>query len=145
MQVRDAMSHIFLAVGPTHTLREAASRMAERNIGAAVVLDPEMPGPGIITERDVLLSVGAGQDPDTERVSAHMSGDVVHATPSWSLEEAAVAMVRGRFRHLVVCDAGETVGIVSVRDIVRCWTGDGSICELPASARERLDEVAAGR
>ena len=54
MQVRDGMSKVVLTVGPGHTLREAARLMAERRVGAAVVLDPDAPGPGIITERDVL-------------------------------------------------------------------------------------------
>jgi signal-transduction protein with cAMP-binding, CBS, and nucleotidyltransferase domain len=40
-------------------------------------------------------------------------------------------MVRGGFRHLIVIDDGETAGILSVRDIVRCWTDDGASCELP--------------
>jgi signal-transduction protein with cAMP-binding, CBS, and nucleotidyltransferase domain len=138
MQVRDAMSHVLLNVGPRHTLREAARLMAERSVGAAIVLDPEMPGPGILTERDLMRSIGAGEDPDAEYVETHMSPDVVHAEPSWSLEEAAVAMVRGGFRHLVVTEDGETTGIVSVRDIVRCWTDDGSLCDIPAAASDTV-------
>ena len=43
------------------------------------------------------------------------------ATPSWTLEEAARAMSHGGFRHLIVLDEGAPVGIVSVRDIIRCW------------------------
>lgn len=131
MRVRDAMSNVVLTVGPGHTLRQAAKLMAERRVGAAVVLDPEMPGPGILTERDVLDSLGAGQDPDTERVADHLTSDIVFAAPSWSLEEAAVAMTRGGFRHLIVLDAGEVTGMVSVRDIVGAWTQDGSICDVP--------------
>jgi signal-transduction protein with cAMP-binding, CBS, and nucleotidyltransferase domain len=128
------MSEVVLTVGPGHTLREAARAMAGRRVGAAVVMDPDAPGPGIITERDVLNAVGRGEDPDAERVGDHLTTDTVFAAPSWSLEEAAVAMVRGGFRHLVVCDAGDVVGVLSVRDIVRVWTADGSICEVPASA-----------
>jgi signal-transduction protein with cAMP-binding, CBS, and nucleotidyltransferase domain len=56
----------------------------------------------------------------------------VFAAPDWSLEQAAVAMIRGGFRHLVVIEGGETIGVISVRDIVRCWTDDGAICEVPA-------------
>jgi CBS domain-containing protein len=134
MRVRDGMSTTVLTVGPEHTLREAARLMSGRRVGAAVVLDSEMPGAGIITERDVLDSIGAGQDPEAERVRDHLTADIVFAAPDWSLEEAAVAMVRGRFRHLVVTDGGEIVGILSVRDIVRCWTDDGAICEVPESA-----------
>jgi CBS domain-containing protein len=134
MRVRDGMSETVLSVGPNHTLREAARLMSQRRVGAAVVLDPDGQGPGIITERDVLDTIGAGQDPDAERVRDHLTADVVYAAPEWSLEEAAVAMVRGRFRHLIVTEGGEIAGILSVRDIVRCWTDDGAICAVPESA-----------
>ncbi len=121
MQVRDGMSSSVLTIGPDHTMREAARRMSARHVGAAVVLDADS-GIGILTERDVLVSIGDGQDPDTERVADHLTGDLVFATPDWSLEAAAEAMVRGRFRHLVVLDGGEVAGMLSVRDIVRCWS-----------------------
>ena len=131
MQVRDGMSSVVLTVGPDHTLRQASRLMSERNVGAAVVLDPDGEGPGILTERDVLHSVAAGQDPESERVADHLTADVVLASPEWSLEEAAVAMIRGGFRHLVVIDEGEPAGVLSVRDVVRCWTDDGAICDVP--------------
>lgn len=134
MRVRDGMSKVVLTVGPGHSLRDAARLMAERRVGAAVVMDPESPGPGIITERDLLESMGRGQDPDSERVAEHLTSDIVFAAPDWSLEEAAVAMVHGGFRHLVVTEAGEVSGLLSMRDIVRCWTDDGAICDVPASA-----------
>jgi CBS domain-containing protein len=135
MQVREAMSKVVLTVGPGHTLRQAATQMAKRNIGAAVVIDPDGLGPGILTERDILHSIGQGQDMDTERVGDHQSGDLMFATPDWSLEQAAVAMVRGRFRHLVVVEGGEPSGIISMRDVVRCWTDDGAICDVPPPAK----------
>jgi CBS domain-containing protein len=134
MRVREGMSTVVLTIGPGHTLRQAAHLMSDRRVGAAVVLDPDSPGPGILTERDVLDAIGQGQDPDTELVGDHLTNDVVFASPDWSLEEAAVAMVRGNFRHLVVCESAEIVGILSVRDIVRRWTDDGAICDVPASA-----------
>ena len=134
MQVRDGMSTVVLTVGPHHTLREAARLMSQRKVGAAVVIDPDSPGPGIITERDLMESLGADQDPDSERVGNHLTASLVFAAPDWSLEEAAVAMVRGGFRHLVVTEGGDIVGILSVRDVVRCWTDDGAICDVPASA-----------
>jgi CBS domain-containing protein len=134
MQVRNGMSEVVLTVGPGHTLREAAALMADRQVGAAVVLDPDAPGPGVITERDVLRSVGAGEDPDKELVSDHLTSRLTFATPDWSLEQAAVAMVRGGFRHLVVVEGRELVGMLSMRDIVRCWTADGATSEVPAAA-----------
>ena len=134
MQVSEGMSSIVLTVGPGHTLREAARQMARRGVGAAVVVDPDQPGPGIITERDLLESIGAGQDPDREKVCDHLSAHLTFAAPDWSLERAAEAMVRGGFRHLVVVDGGDTIGVLSMRDIVRCWTGDGASCDVPEGA-----------
>jgi len=132
MQVSEGMSTVVLTIGPEHTLRDAARAMAERKVGAAIVLDPEQPGPGIVTERDLLDSIGAGQSPDTERVADHLSSNLTFAEPSWSLERAAEAMVRGGFRHLVVVDGAEIAGVLSMRDIVRCWTDVGATCEVPA-------------
>src|SRR5262245_44993539 len=134
MQVREGMSPTVLTVGPGRSLRAVARQMSERRVGAAVVIDPDGHGPGIITERDILLSLGADQDPSREFVADHLTGDVVLAAPEWSLEEAAAAMVRGGFRHLIVVEQGEPVGVLSVRDVVRCWTDDGAICPVPASA-----------
>lgn len=121
MQVRDAMTKPVLMVGPEHTLRQVAQLMATRRVGSAVVIDPDGAGIGIMTERDMLNAIGAGLDPDTERVAAHITWDVVYAVPNWTLDQAAVAMIRGGFRHLVVLDHAEVLGIVSVRDILRVW------------------------
>jgi CBS domain-containing protein len=134
MQVRDGMTEVVLTVGPSHTLRDAAAAMCRRHVGAAVVVDPEAQGPGVITERDLLASVASGEDPDREVVAAHLTANVTFAAPDWSLERAAAAMIRGGFRHLIVVDGNELAGILSMRDIVRCWTGDGASCELPAAA-----------
>lgn len=126
MLVRDAMSSEVLSVGPTHTLRQVAQSMAARKIGAVVVRDPDADGPGILTERDVLEAVAAGQDPDTELAEKHLTREAVVADPSWPLVKAAQAMLTGGFRHLVVTDGDEVVGILSVRDLVRVWTADRS-------------------
>jgi CBS domain-containing protein len=134
VQVRDGMSGMVVTVNPGHSLRDAARAMAERRVGAAVVIDPEQPGPGIVTERDLLDSLGAGQNPDTEKVSDHLSANLTFAAPDWSLERAAEAMVRGGFRHLVVVDGGELIGVLSMRDIVRCWVTDGATSDIPGSA-----------
>lgn len=127
MLVRDAMSTAILSIGPDHTLRDAARMMAARRVGAAAVLDSDTSGIGILTERDILNALGAGQDPDVERASAHLTSELVFATPEWTLDEAAEAMNRGGFRHLIVLDeSGDIVGVVSVRDIVRVWSRQAS-------------------
>jgi CBS domain-containing protein len=130
MQVREGMSSVILTVGPSHSLRDAAKLMDERGVGDAVFLDTDEQLPVIITERDLLEAVGAGQNVDGEQVGDHLSHNLTFASPEWSLETAAEAMVRGGFRHLVVVDGGETIGILSMRDIVRCWTQAGATSEV---------------
>lgn len=126
MEVREGMSSVVLTIGPDHTLRQAARRMSEKGVGAAVVVDEEEPGPRIVSERDILISLGRGDDPDAERVGDHMSDSMITASPHWSLERAAVEMSKRHIRHLVVVDRGEIVGVLSMRDIVRCWTSAGA-------------------
>ena len=125
VKVRDGMSRLVLTIGPAHTLREAARLMSARRVGAAVVIDDQHAGVGILTERDILDSLGAGQDPDTELVAEHRTVDVVFAAPDWTLQQAAETMVRAGFRHLVVVDGQEVTGLLSMRDIVRVWADAG--------------------
>jgi len=124
------MSKQVLTIGPVHTLREAARMMAARKVGAAVVVNPDHAGVGILTERDILNSVAAGENPDTELAAQHCTQDLVFAAPDWTLEDAAAAMVRGGFRHLVVVQGQDVVGLLSMRDIVRVW----SAARVPAQA-----------
>ena len=123
MLVRDVLNPAVLTVGPAHTLRPVAQLMAARRVGAAVVLDPDSEGPGILTERDVLQAVASGQDLDVELAADHLTPDAVSGEPDWDLEKAAGAMIAGGFRHLVICEGSEVVGVLSVRDIVKAWTG----------------------
>jgi signal-transduction protein with cAMP-binding, CBS, and nucleotidyltransferase domain len=126
MQVKDGMSQVSLIVGPSHSLREAAAQMVEKGTGAALVSDADLPTPGIVTERDLLISVARGENPDEALVGNHMTESVIAAAPEWSLERAAAEMSRRGVRHLVVFEGPELVGILSMRDIVRCWTSDGA-------------------
>jgi CBS domain-containing protein len=115
------MNRDVLTIGPNHNLREASRLMAKRHVGAAVVVDPETAGLGILTERDVLEAIGSDQDPDKELVGDHLTKDLVFAAPDWMMDDAAVAMIKGGFRHLVVLNGNDVVGILAMRDIVRCW------------------------
>jgi CBS domain-containing protein len=132
MKVEDGMTEQVLTVGPAHSIRDAARMMASRHVGAAVVSDPDEAGVGILTERDVLNSIGAGEDPDAELAGQHCTHDLVFAAREWTLEAAAAAMVRGGFRHLVVVEGPQVVGLLSMRDIVRCWT----MASVPAQSSE---------
>ena len=134
MRVREGMNRKVVTVGPDHTLREAARRMTRHDVGAAVVLDPDGMGPGIFTERDLMRACGSGEDLDVERVETHMTQRLEYASADWSLERAAEEMVAARFRHVVVVDGSEVVGILSMRDIVRCWTQSGATAALDATS-----------
>ena len=118
-KVSDAMTPLSAIVGPEHTLRQAAQRMIQNRTGAAVVLDVSMPGPAVITERDLLKAVAAGLDPDVEQVGDHMSSDLVTAGPDWELVRAGSLMVRHGVRHVLVLDGTELAGVLSMRDVVR--------------------------
>jgi CBS domain-containing protein len=121
VKVREAMTEHVLTITPDRSLRDAARFLSEHNVGAAVIIDPEQPGPGIITERDLVRSLGGGEDPDQELVRHHLTSEATFADGDWGLEEAADAMASGGFRHLVVIDAGDVVGIISMRDIIHIW------------------------
>jgi CBS domain-containing protein len=125
MKVRDAMTRNVLTITPGRSLREAARFLTEHNVGAVVINDPEEPGPGIFTERDLVRSLGSGEDPDRETVGAHLTANAAFADADWGLEAAADAMAAGGFRHLVVVSDGEVEGIISMRDIMRVWRPGG--------------------
>ncbi len=132
MLVSDGMSKLVLTVGPDSSLRDVAKQMTERSVGAAVLVDPDAPGPAIVTERDVLRAYAEDRVTGDDPVSMHATERLVFAAPDWSLERAADEMVRGGFRHLIVVDGGQIVGILSMRDIVSCWAQDGATSEVPS-------------
>jgi CBS domain-containing protein len=108
--------------------------MTSGRAGSAVVLDPALPGPGIITERDVLRCIGEDGDIDLALVGEYVADNVVYAEPDWPLERAADQMTAGGFRHLIVLDGSEAVGVLSMRDIVRSWVETGPPTQATALA-----------
>ena len=122
--VADTMSRDLVTVEAAAPLRDAASRMNERRVGAALVLD-EGRLAGILTERDVLRAVAADRVAETT-VADWMTSDPETVEPTDLTGTAAVIMIHGGFRHLPVVDAGEVVGIVSIRDLMRVVLDDES-------------------
>ncbi|CAN5598195.1 hypothetical protein BH24ACT26_BH24ACT26_06040 [soil metagenome] len=122
IQIREAMNRDPCIVGRDEALDRVARHMVDRAMGAAIVNPPESKSrPGIITDRDVLELVASGQNPGTKRVGDHLSRKLTFSAPDWSLKQAAEAMIKGGFQHVVVVDARETLGVIAMSDIVRCW------------------------
>jgi CBS domain-containing protein len=117
-QLGDLMTDDLLSVAPEDTLAEAAQRMADENVGSAVVLDHGRLI-GIITERDLLRAMAGRVHPSEGRVREWMTGDPVVASEGTTTTEAARLMLENGFRHLPVVDGERTLGIVSLRDVVR--------------------------
>lgn len=104
-------------IAPQTTVLEAARLMAQRRIGAAMVLS-EGHLVGIFSERDLTHRVVApGLDPATTRVAAVMTANPVTIGPGDGASDALELMRTHGFRHLPVVDGGRPVGMVSVRDL----------------------------
>ena len=116
----DARTHMLrdlLTVEPDLPIVEVAKRMVAKDVGAVLVYEDGALH-GILTERDVLRAVADGLDDDTlvrDRMTPHP--ETLDADDT--TEHAAVLMIHGGFRHLPVIEAGEVVGVLSIRDLMR--------------------------
>jgi CBS domain-containing protein len=116
--LRDVMSRDLLTVAPEDTLGEAAEKMAGRNVGAALVMDLGRLV-GILTERDLLAAVGGRVQTGEATVREWMTENPLTVPEGTSIRSAASIMVTRGFRHLPIVDGERTIGIVSLRDVVR--------------------------
>lgn len=133
MRIGSLVQGSVLTVGPGHSLAEAARRMSERGVGAALVT-AEDGSPGIITERDLLRAVARGSDLDSTSVAEYMTPDAITASPDWDVVAAARRMLEGHFRHLVVIGPGGGVaGVLSIRDLARCLADELGSAPTPAA------------
>jgi CBS domain-containing protein len=122
--VADHMTRSLLSIAADATLGEAAAKMAERGVGAVVVLEGEAVA-AILTERDVMKAVAAGQD-GRASVTDWMTRHPDTIEPGDTTDHAASLMIHGGFRHLPVVEEGKVVGIVSIRDLMRVALDDRS-------------------
>ena len=122
--VANHMTKDLLTLEPDVKLGDAAKRMAERGVGAVVVLAGERLA-GILTERDILKAVATGFEADT-RVSDWMTRHPETIESEDTTDHAAALMIHGGFRHLPVVDDGEIKGILSIRDLMRVTLEDSS-------------------
>ena len=116
MEIRDLVVRDLVTVGPAHTLAQAAKLMNAKRVGSAIVLTED--SPGILSERDVLRAVADGVDPTAATVADYMTWNAIVATSELDTMEAARTMLEHGFRHLLVIDGDQEVGILSIRDLV---------------------------
>jgi CBS domain-containing protein len=118
MTLGDFMSRDVLSVAPEDTIGEAAQLMADANVGSSVVLEHGRLI-GILTERDLLRAMAQRVHPSEARVREWMTAEPLAVSESTSADEAARLMVENGFRHLPVVDGDRTLGVVSLRDVMR--------------------------
>ncbi len=138
MQVRDIMSTEVITVGPHYNVADVASLMDDRGVGSVLVLEEDRVL-GILTERDILRVIGAGEDP--KNVAAHeaLTDDLYTIGPDATVDQAAQQMTKAGVRHLPVISEEGLIGIISIRDLVR-W----SVRDM-AEATEELPHVELSR
>jgi len=117
--VLDRRSDELISLPASASVAEAAAVMAEREVGAVLVMTEDGLVAGIFSERDLLVRVVAGGlDPKATTLSLVMTRDVKFVTPGTSSEAALALMHLHRFRHLLVIDGPRVHGLVSMRDLV---------------------------
>lgn len=119
-RVADVMNLRVVSVGPEESVQVAIARMLEENVGSVAVCEGGRLI-GIFTERDVLRLAGGEDGPLAElRVGAVMTRAPYVVSPDDDAAGAAGMMAERRIRHLPVVEDGQVLGILGIRDVVRC-------------------------
>ncbi len=117
MLVRDVMRKNVVVGKPNVTIREASQVMGDMHIGSLVVREKD-DIIGILTERDVLIAVAKGINPEETLVTEIMSKKVVTIESDKKLDEAVDVMVKNKIKKLPVVEGKKLVGIITASDIV---------------------------
>ena len=115
--LRDVAIRHLVTIAPDASLRRASEVMTDRGVGCAVVMENEQIA-GIITERDILHAVAGKKNVDETSVESAMTREVVSGAPGWDIIRAVNTMTEGGFRHLLICEMNDPIGIVSLRDLM---------------------------
>lgn len=118
MKVRDIMTQVVLTAEADTTIAEAASLMAQRRVGSALVVDGQRLL-GIFTERDIVKALSQDASATHQEIGHWMTRGPQTISSEATIEEALGRMLEGGFRHLPVVDGGRMVGMLSMRDISR--------------------------
>lgn len=109
-----------VSIEPSATLASAVGLLAEKRIGALLILGAGRRVAGILTERDIVRALAErGASALEEPVSRTMTREVSTCTESETVSSIMERMTDGKFRHVPVVDQGQLVGIVSIGDVVK--------------------------
>ncbi len=123
-QILAAKGREAYAVSPEASVLDAVRMMAEREVGALLVMEGERLE-GIVSERDYARKVVLlGRSSGATTVREIMTADVVVADPERSVQQCMSAMTEHRIRHLPVVDDGRVIGVVSIGDLVKAVIAD---------------------
>jgi CBS domain-containing protein len=107
-------------IAPNITLAAAAKLLAERRIGALVVVGPEQRIVGILSERDIVQALAArGAAALDLQLTEVMTRKVATCSPSDTISSIMEQMTAGKFRHVPVVEQGRLAGLVSIGDVVK--------------------------
>jgi CBS domain-containing protein len=124
------------SVSSDSSIFEAAKRMADRNVGALLVIDAGHLV-GIFSERDTVRKVAAkGKSCRDTSVREAMTIEVVTIEAQASLDEAAGLMLSHEIRHLPVVQGGKPIGMISLRDVVTEYLGDTQLVMAACEANQ---------
>jgi len=116
-KIREVMTANPETVETTDTIRDAAKRMREKDIGAVIVMNKDRVG-GVLTDRDITVrAVAEGRDPDQVRVKDICSADIMTLSPDDSIDRAIEVMRNKAVRRIPVVEGGKPVGMVSIGDL----------------------------
>jgi CBS domain-containing protein len=119
-QILKAKGRAVATARPDTTLLDIVAKLAQKKIGAIVVVGDNGEVVGIISERDIIRKLGErGSEVLDEPVSKTMTANVISCTETSTLDELMEVMTQGRFRHVPVIEDGALVGIVSIGDVVK--------------------------
>jgi CBS domain-containing protein len=138
-KVTEAMTPVPETLGPEATLVDAATIMADGDIGDVLVVDPEDETlVGIVTDRDIIIrAVAAERDPRTTTVRSVLSGDLEMVSPTETMEEAKEHMRAANVRRLPVVERGRPIGIVSLADLSLATDTSSTLAEIAVARPDR--------
>ena len=117
--ILSSKSSDIVSIEPTATLAEAARLLAERRIGAVLVLGIEERVAGILSERDIVRALNErGVAVLETRVDQVMTRKVFTCSENDTVGQVMEQMTAGKFRHVPVVDEGRLIGIISIGDVV---------------------------